>query len=68
MVSDNIINCVSASDALVLILVLMEDGLWQVFAMTIWNKKRKVLILVLMEDGLWQLKEALAEEGLDSQS
>ena len=35
----------------VLILVVMEDGLWQAFV--VCNKLGLVLILVVMEDGLW---------------
>ena len=37
---------------LVLILVLMEDGLWPTSATAI-IPQQEVLILVLMEDGLW---------------
>ena len=52
MVSDAIVFFASFIVSLVLILVLMEDGLWRKTT-KVDSDKQIVLILVLMEDGLW---------------
>ncbi len=43
----------NTTDLSVLILVLMEDGLWRSEDLGVVIKSLGVLILVLMEDGLW---------------
>ncbi len=55
MVSDNKLIGSNHLDKGVLILVLMEDGLWRTTTRT-KARTEAVLILVLMEDGLWQPK------------
>ena len=39
---------------MVLILILLEDGLWLVLLATWKGMCTIVLILILLEDGLWQ--------------
>ena len=64
MVSDQkIIDDIELAFLSVLILVLMEDGLWHCLTELIWLW-HKVLILVLMEDGLWPMT-ALRNEKVD---
>ena len=50
-------HCTQQSLGYVLILVLMEDGLWLMANNSVFYNKRSVLILVLMEDGLWLVEE-----------
>ena len=58
MVSDRIEEERNRIDNTVLILVLVEDGLWQAWDESIVDKIYDVLILVLVEDGLWQQESA----------
>ena len=53
MVSDGDIENVGVEQSPVLILVLMEYGLWPKILMNLWDDWW-VLILVLMEYGLWR--------------
>mgnify|MGYP007069954868 CR=1 FL=1 len=46
----------NACEFMVLILVLMEDGLWLLDVTNVFAINQVVLILVLMEDGLWLLQ------------
>ena len=55
MVSDNLGVVIKHLIATVLILVLMEYGLWQKTCKA-YDKVGKVLILVLMEYGLWPFR------------
>ena len=43
----------------VLILVLVDDGLWLLNLYFFWQQSREVLILVLVDDGLWRKTETL---------
>ena len=60
MVSDKILKSLIDGLNYVLILVLMEDGLWLLLQWMI-SQMIAVLILVLMEDGLWQRFLQLAD-------
>ena len=53
MVSDRVLDDGPAFYNFVLILVLVEDGLW-LRRGSIYLSDYRVLILVLVEDGLWQ--------------
>ena len=55
MVSDFPVVFLCSVRLKVLILVLMEYGLWLKSLETLENDERLVLILVLMEYGLWQI-------------
>ena len=55
MVSDLLYIRMHGCDRLVLILVLVEDGLWLDEGENNVVCELDVLILVLVEDGLWQL-------------
>ena len=59
MVSDLILH-IDKEFEKVLILVVMEDGLWQ--QRKAMSAQQLVLILVVMEDGLWLLRSALTAE------
>ena len=60
------LKCLSKTFLDVLILVLVEDGLRELFQMMIEPKNGKVLILVLVEDGLREATSMLQRHIWDS--
>ena len=61
MVSDTNGSNIETTWGCVLILVLMEYGLWHRLHYALWAEEGRVLILVLMEYGLWQYEKAFSD-------